>query len=187
VHEVVHLHRHTHSIEAHGHDVLGGGAVVTRAHVRLERILQGRQTGQDTEPRQRRTAGKRLSRAVGVRCTSGVRWPAEPQPDARGLGDCCSYQCRLLQWVQRGPQGGTAIRHTAKSDMPPCRPTHLSWCCNTGIIRGNIPSFCLQKRKTLPNAAFVAQLRHVQHCRISGWLAGCGPPSHPPTCRSPLL
>jgi hypothetical protein len=41
VHEVVHLHSHAHSIEAHGHDVLGGGAVVTRSHVRLECILRG--------------------------------------------------------------------------------------------------------------------------------------------------
>jgi acyl transferase domain-containing protein len=40
VHEVVHLHSHTHSVEAHRDDVLWRCAVVARAHIRLERILQ---------------------------------------------------------------------------------------------------------------------------------------------------
>lgn len=40
MHEVVHLHCYPHCIEAHGDDVLGGGAVVTSADIRLESILQ---------------------------------------------------------------------------------------------------------------------------------------------------
>lgn len=42
MHPVVHLHRCPDSTQAHGQDVLGGGAVVAAAHVAPERVLHGK-------------------------------------------------------------------------------------------------------------------------------------------------